>query len=146
MKTKKVLFLLFVNLFIFASCKKEQGCMNSSADNYSNEAEEDDGSCTFSGRAYFAYSYDDQNNFEDDNIENLELFVDNEFIGFQKTDVAIVKLGCGGSSNVTKTFNWAGSSSATKLLKVVDQATGLTIYSREFTVYANNCTGVSIDY
>lgn len=31
----------------FTSCKKEQGCVDSSATNYSVDAEEDDGSCTF---------------------------------------------------------------------------------------------------
>ena len=34
-------------LMMASSCKKEQGCMDSSATNYNSEAEEDDGSCTY---------------------------------------------------------------------------------------------------
>ena len=34
-------------LMMASSCKKEQGCMDSSATNYDSEAEEDDGSCTY---------------------------------------------------------------------------------------------------
>jgi len=38
---------LSMALMMASSCKKEQGCMDSSATNYDSEAEEDDGSCTY---------------------------------------------------------------------------------------------------
>lgn len=40
------LFSLLI-VFIFSSCKKEQGCTDSAAMNYYIEAEEDDGSCIY---------------------------------------------------------------------------------------------------
>lgn len=51
MKHLKLSTLLLAGIIAFSggiiSCKKEQGCMDSKATNYSADAEEDDGSCTF---------------------------------------------------------------------------------------------------
>ena len=45
---KKLLYLFLAVAFIFTACKKEEGCTNSMATNYNADAEEDDGSCTYS--------------------------------------------------------------------------------------------------
>ena len=45
---KKLLYLCLAVAFIFTACKKEEGCTNSMATNYNADAEEDDGSCTYS--------------------------------------------------------------------------------------------------
>jgi len=45
---KKIFYLLLVLSFVFTSCKKEEGCMDTMATNYNADAEEDDGSCLFS--------------------------------------------------------------------------------------------------
>ncbi|MBT3612271.1 MAG: hypothetical protein HN522_04965 [Flavobacteriales bacterium] len=44
---KKLIYLLFSVSFIFTACKKEEGCTDSTATNYSVDAEEDDGSCNY---------------------------------------------------------------------------------------------------
>ena len=44
---KKILYLLVLS-FVFTSCSKEQGCIDSMASNYNADAEEDDGSFLFS--------------------------------------------------------------------------------------------------
>jgi hypothetical protein len=44
---KKLVILSIAIIATFAACKKEQGCTDSTATNYSEKAEEDDGSCTF---------------------------------------------------------------------------------------------------
>lgn len=48
--SKKILFtLLIITSFVVfcSSCKKEKGCTNSAANNYNEDAEEDDGTCIF---------------------------------------------------------------------------------------------------
>ena len=45
---KKILYLFLVLPLIFSSCKKEEGCKDALATNYNADAEEDDGSCTYS--------------------------------------------------------------------------------------------------
>lgn len=48
MKNLKLLIFLFTISLAFASCKKE-GCTDKVADNYDEEAKEDDGTCEYSG-------------------------------------------------------------------------------------------------
>ena len=45
---KKLLYLFLAVSFIFSACKKEEGCTDSTATNYNADAEDDDGSCTYS--------------------------------------------------------------------------------------------------
>jgi len=45
---KKILFPLLAVSIIFSACKKEEGCTDSTATNYNADAENDDGSCTYS--------------------------------------------------------------------------------------------------
>ena len=45
---KKILYLFLTVSLIFSSCKKEEGCQDALATNYNADAEEDDGSCTYS--------------------------------------------------------------------------------------------------
>ena len=44
---KKVLYLFLLLSFILFSCKKEEGCTDLIANNYTSDAELDDGSCQF---------------------------------------------------------------------------------------------------
>jgi hypothetical protein len=45
---KKLLYTLLAVSFIFTACKKEEGCTDAIAANYNADAEDDDGSCTYS--------------------------------------------------------------------------------------------------
>lgn len=58
MKTRHTFLFIAITLILgltTISCKKEKikGCTNSSADNFKSNAEEDDGSCQYSGRYVF---------------------------------------------------------------------------------------------
>lgn len=50
---KKIFFVLVVCLVSFSSCKKKEGCTDSSALNFDNTADKDDGSCTYKGSITF---------------------------------------------------------------------------------------------
>ena len=45
---KKLIYTLLAVSMIFTACKKEEGCTNATATNYNADAEDDDGSCTYS--------------------------------------------------------------------------------------------------
>jgi hypothetical protein len=60
MKTKIILFTVISFGIFFNSCSKTQGCTDSNAINYSNDAEEDDGTCNYKhdlSHAVGSYNY-----------------------------------------------------------------------------------------
>jgi hypothetical protein len=62
MKTKiklPIVITVFLLALSMSSCTKKQGCMQVSATNFDPNAEEDDGSCTFNGKAIFWTHEDD---------------------------------------------------------------------------------------
>ncbi len=50
---RKLLYLFLVLPLLFSSCAKEEGCQDALATNYNADAEEDDGSCTYSLAGYW---------------------------------------------------------------------------------------------
>jgi len=80
---KKLILILSMFLFFSTSCKKEviKGCTDNNAINYVSNAEEDNGTCTYTKAVFYSrfqgytldyYSYE---------INNVELSINGEYIG-----------------------------------------------------------------
>ena len=79
--------ILFITLAIaslsFSSCKKTiQGCTDQNAENYSFEANEDVGTCSYRGSAVFYHDAQTSQNLIDAGVTNVKLYVDGNFMDF----------------------------------------------------------------
>ena len=77
-----VILLIGSMTFLGTSCKKEEGCTDSAAENYDTNAEEDDGSCTYA-REKFLGSYDVNENCTSGN-DNYAITITSSTTGSDK--------------------------------------------------------------
>ncbi|MCW3070732.1 MAG: hypothetical protein JWO44_622 [Bacteroidetes bacterium] len=104
MKTKQTLLAVILLLGIgITSCKKEKirGCTTSSADNFKSNAEEDDGSCQYSGRYVFWTA-------SVVGSERADVFLEGAFIGAVANAFTSAP-SCGATGALTVEKSWTGS-------------------------------------
>lgn len=77
---KTVLAPLLLSLtIIFMSCeKKQEGCTDITADNYSQKVNNDDGSCLYSAEISFWYDSDTQDSLISNNCSSIAPFISGE--------------------------------------------------------------------
>lgn len=80
----KLLLLIASALFIFTACKKE-GCTDSLAKNYDNEAEKNDNSCTYETSVIFWINANSSTNFKNNMINSIDLYIDGSKVGQMNT-------------------------------------------------------------
>ena len=87
---KKTILILASAVLIFSACKKE-GCMDQNARNYDAEAEKDGVSCLYDGSAIFWINANTSINYQNSGINELKIYVDDEFIGIMSTNSSLLE-------------------------------------------------------
>lgn len=129
------------------SCRKTPGCMDQDADNFSIEAEEDDGTCYYSGGSVFYHDQQTSQNLIADGISFIKFYVDGVFydqvsaniywstIPSCQSDQAFTIENYGLANSKSKQFNYT----------VKDQDNQI-IGSGTFSINANTCSSYTFDY
>ncbi|MBN8697402.1 MAG: hypothetical protein J0L87_12800 [Bacteroidetes bacterium] len=131
MKTKTLLLVASILLgFATIGCKKETGCTDVSATNYSSSAEKDDGTCTYKGKATFW-------NLTTSGLGNVDVYVE----GVPEGTITVNYSGtpsCGASGCVTYT-----APAGTYAYTAYEQGTSLS-WAGTVTIASNGCTTVKL--
>jgi hypothetical protein len=140
------LLLIAIPVILSTSCKKKvQGCIDSDADNYNGLAEEDDGTCYYSGGAVFYHEFATSQFMLDNGIAYTKIYVDGSYKGnlsanthwtflpscSSETAVTIENYGLGYVKS--KQFNYEIRDNNNSILK-----TGT------FQITANNCETIKV--
>lgn len=144
MQVKPLFFALFSVLFL-ANCSKEKGCTDKDADNFNPAAEENDGSCKFSGTVIFWYGQDVAEIFTALGVSSILYYVDGNLIGSQAANVYWTAAPTCESSGVVKiTKDLAGVKSKSFNYEVIDN-TGFSWWDGTVWIDANTCKRLELD-
>ena len=128
------------------SCKKEEGCTDKNAANYSVDAEEDDGTCTYNGSVVFWYNQATSNYLTSDPpSQSLVFYVDGVVVGSTAANVywnSAPSCGTNGSITVEKDLGFSKSKSYN--YRVVDN-NNLELWSGNVSLDANTCLALQLN-
>ncbi len=127
-------------------CKKEQGCTDIDATNFNFTAEEDDGSCTYEGSATLWWTLNTASSQLAAGNSKLEFYVDGLYAGSGSMNTGWDSEPLCGHSiaiNVTKDL---GSSTSENYSFTVRNDQAHQVYSGAFTIYANQCQNVEVNF
>jgi len=147
---KKASFILLavtisVATVFTTSCQKK-GCTDPEALNYSEEAEKDDGSCTYEGGAVFWYDETTANGLVNDGATSLTYYVDDKIIGSSDVDIYwTVAPECEQDSTVGVVKNWGNAKTRTYSFSAVDQ-TGFEYWGGTVNFEANTCITIKLNW
>lgn len=127
------------SITFFSSCAKE-GCTDSAATNFSAEAKNDDGTCSFESSAVFYYDQATSQFLLNDGATNLTFYVDGRIVGSSAVSVYWTsEPDCGSNGSITVTKPLGGVKTQSYSYSVVDQ-TGWEYWSGTLNFNANTCT------
>jgi hypothetical protein len=148
MNRKYMFFALIVlTLASLQSCKKEEGCTDKSASNYSETAEKDDGSCKYKGSVVFWYNQATSNYLTSDPpSQSLVFYVDGAVVGSTAANVYWNSAPtCGTNGSITVEKDLGTSKSKSYAYRVLDN-NGWELWSDNVVFEANTCFELELSY
>lgn len=145
---KKSLFIssFLMMTFAFVSCKKQEGCTDKNASNYSADAEEDDGTCTYEGSLVFWYNQATSEGLQFDLSSSLSFYVDGIIVGSTATSQYWTGAPtCGANASITVDKNLGLVKSKSYPYQVIDDW-GDVIWEGNVTIDANSCYQLQLTY
>ena len=145
-RNSTIIVFLFSIAVIFNSCKKEEGCTDKNAANYSVDAEEDDGTCTYKGSVVIWYNQATSAGLQLDLSSSLTFYVDGLIVGSTATSqywTGGPSCGANGSITVEKDLGLVKSKSYTYQVK---DDWGDVIWDGNVTIDANSCYQLQLVY
>ena len=122
------------------SCKKVEGCTDTSASNYDSLAEEDDGSCTFQGEVVFWYTQSVSETLVDYGISSMGYYVGGVLEVYSASSVYYLsEPSCGDSGTITVARDLGTSKTKQYVFKVEDRTDKEILWQGIVTFEANTC-------
>jgi hypothetical protein len=145
-KSHFILSFAFMSL-VAVSCSKEEGCTDSSATNFSESAEKDDGSCKYKGSVVFWYNQATSNYLTSDPpSQSLVFYVDGAVVGSTAANVYWNSApACGTNGSITVEKDLGTSKSKSFAFKVVDN-NNYEHWSNNVVIQANSCFKLQLSY
>jgi hypothetical protein len=139
-------FFGFIALIALNSCKKEEGCTDKNATNYSVDAEEDDGNCTYKGNVVFWYDQATSAGLQFDLSTSLTFYVDGVIVGSTATSQYWTGgPSCGANASITVEKDLGLVTSKSYPYQVKDDW-GDVIWEGNVTIDANSCFQLQLSY
>ncbi len=145
-RNSTIIFFLFAIAVLFNSCKKEEGCTDKNASNYSADAEEDDGTCTYKGSVVFWYNQASSEGLQLDLSSSLSFYLDGIIVG--STATSQYWTGgptCGANASITVEKDLGLVKSKSYPYQVKDDW-GDIIWEGNVTIDANSCYQLQLVY
>lgn len=145
-KTNLFFIIVLVGIIAFTGCKKEQGCMDVDAFNYSESAEEDDGSCTYTGSVCFWYGKATSDSLIFDGATSLIIKVDGEVAGSYATSMYFTGAPDCETASVVKAEKDLGASKSKSFTYSVKDDIDFEYWSGTVTFEANTCLATELTW
>ena len=140
----KALLLIPIGLMLITACRKEQGCTDINATNYSETAKDDDGSCSFSGENVIWYGKATSTGLIGDGATTLTFYVDGQIVGSTAASVYwTASPDCGENASITITKDLGIAKNKSYSYSVKDQ-TGFEYWKGTLNFTANTCEALEI--
>jgi len=144
MKSK---FILIAIVALTTLACKEEGCTDPYAFNYNSEAEKDDESCTYNGRAVCWFTSVTATNCVNASIPEIDFYVDNVKVGaVSMTQFSPGEPTCGGTDGITAVVDIGSGASVSKLYSIKEGGTSNVLQSGTVLISKDVCHWIEFTY